>query len=298
MHRVCFLPGFHDARLTAAAIAALIFVSTPLGHGPAQAQQKADAPATSVLEQVEECDVLAAHPADPQRMAEGVDDDDIVPRLAIMACEDAAKRHPDDPRFAFQLGRATLAKGDKEGSLKLFQDAAKNGHAAAYGYIGDAHQFGHGVPVDPAAAYENYKKAVELGFAVAERQLEQLNFDPDLFAVSHVNALFTSEVERIRTASGDGERGPIVRNYLFSFTQALMDECEHVIEPANVVGYYVYRYGGDTASDSDEKIAVAIQSPIAQHDAKTFLRRYGCEGPVAKHIFANLNTLFSAYRQR
>ena len=41
----------------------------------------------SVLDLVDECDVLAAHPDDTQRMAEGVADDQIVPRLAIMACE-------------------------------------------------------------------------------------------------------------------------------------------------------------------------------------------------------------------
>ena len=122
----------------------------------------------SVMDLVEECDVLAAHPDDPQRMAEGVDDDKIVPRLAVLACEDAMKRQPDDPRFVFQLGRALLARGDKEKALTLFQESARKNYAVAYGYIGDAYQFGNAVPIDPAVAAENYKKAAAAGFEPAK----------------------------------------------------------------------------------------------------------------------------------
>ena len=68
-----------------------------------------------------------------------------------------------------------------------------------------------------------------------------------------------------------------------------------VNNPANMLGYYNMRFRAWTPQD-DEKTVVTVQAAIGQHDAKTFLRRYGCEGPVAKHIFANLNTLFASYR--
>src|SRR6202023_83825 len=55
---------------------------------PASAQQ-------SVLDDVDECDSLAAHPSDPERLADGVADDAIVPKLAVAACEAAVKRSPE-----------------------------------------------------------------------------------------------------------------------------------------------------------------------------------------------------------
>lgn len=282
--------------LPAAVVGAAAFsLAATAGLTLAFAQQRTATPHISVIDLVEECDVLASHPDDPQRMAEGVDDDKIVPRLAILACEDAMKHQPDDARFAFQLGRAVLAKGEKEKALKLFQEAAKKGHAAAYGYIGDAYQFGHGAEIDPKSAYENYQKAVELGFKVAERQLDQLNFDPVLFAADHLNALFQSDLERLTAAAADASNGVGVRTYLFSLTQQLMEACEGVVQPANLLGYYNIRFKNWSAQD-DEKPAVTVQGAVGQHDAKIFLRRYGCAGPVAKHIFANLNKLFEKYR--
>ena len=271
---------------------ALIAVIAALLPPVAQSQSTADA----LLDLVQECDILAAHPDDPERMAEGVEDDKIVPRLAIFACEDAMKRQPGDPRFAFQLGRAVLAKGEKDKALKLFQEAAMKGHAAAYGYIGDAYQFGHGVSVNPKSPYENYQKAVELGFKVAERQLDQLNFDPGLFAADHLNALFQSDLERVRSAAAAGtDNSAGVRTYLFTLTQQLMEECEGVVAPSNLIGYYNIRFKNWSPQD-DEKAAVTLQGAVGQHDAKTFLRRYGCAGPVAKHIFANLNKLYEGYK--
>lgn len=252
----------------------------------------------SVVDLVEECDVLAAHPGDPQRMAEGVDDDKIVPRLAILACEDAAKRLPDDPRFPFQLGRALLARGDKERSLKLFQEAAKKGHAAAYGYLGDAYQFGYAVPVDPAAAADNYKKAALAGFEAAKGQLDQLNFDSSIFAASNIiDGFFSSEIDRLHSESANSKMSPVIRNYIFTFTNQLGEECGAVVAPANVTGFYNYRYPADWTPQTDEPTGVAVQTAVGEYDAKAFLKRHGCNGPVAKHIFANLNTFFARYRK-
>jgi hypothetical protein len=257
----------------------------------------ADSLDVSVMDLVEECDVLAAHPEDPQRMAEGVDDDKIVPRLAVLACESAMKKQPEDPRFPFQLGRSVLARGDKDKALTLFQDAAKKGYAAAYGYMGDAYQFGYGVAVNPAAALENYRKAADGGFEAAKNQIDQLNFDRSIFAVSeYIDALFTPDLNKLQTNSATADISPVVRNYIYTLTNQLTEECGQVVLPANVVGFYSYRYPSGWTPQADEPVGVAIQTALGEYDAKAFLKRHGCGGPVAKHIFASLNNFFARYR--
>ena len=263
----------------------------------APSTKTADSVEVSVMDLVEECDVLAAHPEDPQRMAEGVDDDKIVPRLAVLACESAMKKQPEDPRFPFQLGRSVLARGDKDKALKLFQDAAKKGYAAAYGYMGDAYQFGYGVPVNPAAALENYKKAADGGFEAAKNQIDQLNFDRSIFAVSeYIDALFAADLNKLQTNSAAADISPVVRNYIYTLTNQLTEECGQVVLPANVSGFYSYRYPSGWTPQADEPVGVAIQTALGEYDAKAFLKRHGCGGPVAKHIFASLNNFFARYR--
>jgi hypothetical protein len=272
--------------------------------GCSKPPQEAAAPAkpaetaeVSVMDLVEECDVLAAHPDDPQRMAEGVDDDKIVPRVAVLACESAMKRQPDDPRFPFQLGRSVLARGDKEKALKLFQDAANKGYAAAYGYIGDAYQFGYGVPVNPAAAAENYKKAADGGFEAAKNQLDQLNFDRSIFAMNDIiDALFIPDLDKLSTNSAAAAASPVIRNYIYTLTNQLTEECGQVVTPVNIGGFYNYRYPAGWTAQADEPVGVAIQTAVGEYDAKAFLKRHGCGGPVAKHVFANLNNFFARYR--
>ena len=252
----------------------------------------------SVFDLVTECDVLAAHPDDPERMATGVADDDIVPRLAILACEDAVADDDDEPRYVFQLGRATLAKGDKDAALKHFKDAAEAGYAAAYGYLGDAYQFGLGVAVDPKAAYKNYEKAVQGGFEIAKSQLEQLSFERSEFTASYLEWFFRSDLDRIHTASTNKELAAIVRNYIYNLTETLTQECGRVVSPDNIMGYYNYKFPNNWSPEVDQKVGIAVQTAVGENDAKTFLRRHGCNGPVAKHVFANLNKFFERYKNR
>ena len=80
--------------------------------------------AQSVFDDVDECDVLAAHPADPERLADGVADGALVPRLAVKACEAAVKQNPNELRFAYQLGRAYLAANRKDNAAEQFKRAA------------------------------------------------------------------------------------------------------------------------------------------------------------------------------
>jgi TPR repeat protein/uncharacterized caspase-like protein len=87
------------------------------------------------------CDRLAAHPADNQRVVEGVAWDLMNGRDAVRACEDAVKRHPQELRFQYQLGRALLRAKRRDEGLPYLFDVAEKGYMAAFANIGGTYQF-------------------------------------------------------------------------------------------------------------------------------------------------------------
>lgn len=243
----------------------------------------------SVIELVEECDILAAHPADPERMADGVADDEIVPRLAILACESAIESDPEDPRFVFQLGRALLSLGRKEKAFELFQKAAAADYAAAWAYLGDCYQFGLGTKVNGKLAFDAYKKAREKGFDEAKLQIEQLKFDPSMYTSTIVNLFYEGKHIEIARMSNDPKGQWLTRNYTFNLIQSLQQECEPYLEPQKVPALYAYRYPKNWTPNADENVIIAIQTSVAEHDAAAFISRHGCDGLIAKHIFKSIN---------
>ena len=249
---------------------------------------------TPLLDLVTECDVLAAHPDDPQRMAEGVSDDRIVPRLAMLACERALQEDALDPRLSFQMGRALSAAGKRAKAFEHLKRAAEARHAAAYAYLGDAYQFGYGVPSDLAKALGAYKSAQAGGFASAEAQIEQITFDKSIFALDVLSLVFEQRLPDLARHSDDAATKRAMRSYVFSLTQRLISECGKVLTPANVVKLYRYRFGGDWTNETDAPIDVSIQNAIGEVDANAFLRRHGCEGAVARHVFSVLDRFLSA----
>lgn len=244
----------------------------------------------SVLDLVEECDILAAHGLDPQRMSEGVEDERIVPGLAIPACEDALTRNPDDPRLTFQLGRAFLAVDRDTDALTLFNKAAEAGYAAAYAYLGDAYQFGLGTTADAEKALAAYRAAVEKGFPAAP-QLNMMSFDANMYAVPVVGALYSGAYDPAQQA--DGEQGYMLRNYVFSFVSAVNDECGAVLDSKIMARLFGFRYpAAGYDAEVDARISVAVMGSTADYDARRFLQRHGCDGIVADQMIGQINTAF------
>jgi hypothetical protein len=139
-----------------------------------------------------QCDILAASPTDPARLAPGVEDDAIDVGAALRACRDALRDDPKQARFWFQLGRvlnvagsADQAKealywlnkaheagfteatvriasaylsdqagdaGDRTKGLDLLFTAAGENSLAAFMALGDAYRDGAGVAKDPREA--------------------------------------------------------------------------------------------------------------------------------------------------
>lgn len=65
-------------------------------------------------QQPTECDRLAAHPEDPDRVAPGVKQSQVDLPAAIAACETAVKADPRNPRLRYQLARVYGYSGQGE----------------------------------------------------------------------------------------------------------------------------------------------------------------------------------------
>jgi TPR repeat protein len=113
----------------------------------------ADAPPT-------ECDRLAAHPADSQRVAGGVQYDLMDFRGAIRACGEALKQYPGSPRLHYQLGRALLRGQRREEAMAHLLEAADKGHLAAFGTLGNVYA---GDLRNPAEGLRWLQRGIERG---------------------------------------------------------------------------------------------------------------------------------------
>lgn len=258
---------------------------------PVSAQQRpATTPAAdntaSAFDEVDECDLLAAHPSDPERVAEGVADDAIVPRLALRACEAAVKRAPEEARFSFQFGRALLAADRRPAAAQQFERAAQRNHAAALAYLGDAYQFGHGVTADAARALDAYRKSSERGFKPAEAQIEMLTFDPARFITPIPTWLYQGEV----TELSDLTRQPI-NIYLYGFVTTLAQDCQSLFPPAVMSRVLMRRYPEGWTPEADVSVEVMRVGPAGEYDARAFIRRHGCDGPVARDMAGQITRL-------
>lgn len=247
--------------------------------------QPTDVPA-SALDDVDECDLLAAHPSDTERVAEGVADDAIVPRLAIKACEAAVKRSPNEARYVFQLGRALLAAKRRQEAVQRFEQVAQRDYAAGLAYLGDAYQFGYGVKADTAKALDAYRKAVERGFEPAEGQIEMLTFAPDKFMTPIPGLLFRGEIASLT----DPNNQP-VNVYLYEFATNLAQECKSLLPPTALFHALRRRYPNEWTPDSDASVNVMRTGPAGDYDAHAFVQRHGCDGPIAREMGDRLNRL-------
>ena len=69
-----------------------------------------------------DCDRYAA--SDVGQIKSGVPFDNIDPKSAVPACEEAVRRYPDSNRLTFELGRSYLKSGDFGAALGQFRQAA------------------------------------------------------------------------------------------------------------------------------------------------------------------------------
>ena len=110
------------------------------------------------------CDILAAHPDDPLRVAPGVRQSQVDALAAIAACEVAVARDPANPRLRYQLGRAYgyAGQGGKAGVHREAAVAAN--YPQALFVIGFLHLTGENkAPKDLCRAAELIHRSAQYG---------------------------------------------------------------------------------------------------------------------------------------
>ncbi|MEY3712925.1 MAG: hypothetical protein RL321_545 [Pseudomonadota bacterium] len=120
---------------------------------------------------ITECDRLAAHPEDPQKVTPGVHQNDIDYPKAIAACEQALQANPRDPRARYQLARVLFYTNQNERAVAEMKLAADAGHIQAQyifaTFIARSRPF---APTDICLAEQYWRQAATAGRQAARVQ--------------------------------------------------------------------------------------------------------------------------------
>jgi uncharacterized protein len=112
---------------------------------------------------VTQCDIMAGHPSDPERVNAGIDFSLLRPVPAIAACRADLAADPNNPRLMTELARALQKNGDMEEALALNLKAKDLGYLGAYHNLGNHYRRGDAVPRDLVKALEIFTYAAERG---------------------------------------------------------------------------------------------------------------------------------------
>ncbi|MCC5863043.1 MAG: sel1 repeat family protein [Gammaproteobacteria bacterium] len=283
-------------------------------HGAAGSTQTSS-PAALVTDS----DQTAAHPDDPLRMAPGVATADIVPRLALIATEEAVRAHPREPRFHFQHGRALAVSGRQSEALEAYQRAADMGYPMAYFKLGLAYATGEGVAMDIAKAREWFERAEAGGVGIAASARNYYVFSTEGFSNPQLfQLIFDGNLRELQADRSD------LAGYLVSFMEPFRgtEGCGIMISrgnysklvqmgQANVVSM-MFRGMADSRSQTRPgDFAGSAQSGFragqqfgsdlgalvdqGEADAQLFYDRFDCRSPVADRFFENIDRLAGTF---
>jgi len=126
---------------------------------------------------VHDCDRLAASPADPHKVTDGVGYYSISAEAAIRACRQAIAVHPGVTRFEHQLGRALSKDGLYLEAARFYRKAGEKGYAAALNNLGTLYAKGYGLDKDEREAARLYRRAAEKGYPFAMFRLGRMYAD-------------------------------------------------------------------------------------------------------------------------
>lgn len=110
------------------------------------------------------CDVLAAHPADPDKLASGVLKLGMDKPRAIEACRAAVAQEPDNGRLNYQLARALFYSERFQEAMPIFEHSAAQGYRQSHLIIGLIVQGRHGgIAYDAARLERHWREGARLG---------------------------------------------------------------------------------------------------------------------------------------
>jgi WD40 repeat protein/serine/threonine protein kinase len=120
------------------------------------------------------CDLAAAAPYDPDRLAPGVQLEQATADNAAAACASGAQAATRAPNTTFQHGRALLAGGDFAGAQKDFEEAVAGGYRAARVDLAMLLSRGAAGQTDAARAISLLEQAWKEGVTIAAFELGRL----------------------------------------------------------------------------------------------------------------------------
>ena len=112
---------------------------------------------------VNDCDLYAADPNDPQRIVPGVTNGLVNVRDGLRACAFALAADRTNPRLQFQLGRALEIAGRYDWAEHFYTSAGDQQYSAALVNLGYMARVGMGREVDYNRALDYYLRAAALG---------------------------------------------------------------------------------------------------------------------------------------
>lgn len=123
-----------------------------------------------------ECDRLASHPDDPDRVARGLETEEMNLPVAEAACRKAVQEVPGSARANYQLGRALYYQGKHAESLPYLERAAAGGYRQSIFVLGFVKTFGGAIPKDICRTQQLWRQGVGLdhpwsGFHLADKQM-------------------------------------------------------------------------------------------------------------------------------
>jgi hypothetical protein len=119
---------------------------------------------TLAAEEVTECDKLAAHGSDPERIAPGVSDSGMDKAAAQAACEAAVAKDPNNRRLRYQLGRAYFYDGKFDKGVPHLEFAANAGSQQAQFVLGYTIDTGQaGLKKEPCKVEDLWVKSARQG---------------------------------------------------------------------------------------------------------------------------------------
>jgi len=120
---------------------------------------------------VTQCDILAAHPDDPKKLAKGVVWNQLDAMAALDACALEINRQPSNARIQYQYARTLDKQELYNEAVAWYQKAAQQDYAAAQNSLGYAYEWGQGIAMNMQDALRWYRQAAEQGHAQAQNNL-------------------------------------------------------------------------------------------------------------------------------
>lgn len=116
-----------------------------------------------------ECDRLASHPEDPDRIIPGVATADVDLPAAIAACETGLAADPDNARLTYQLARVFFYSGRSADAMRTMEQAAEAGYRQAQFVMGALITNNRpDAPTDVCEAEKWWAKSAEAGRVAAQ----------------------------------------------------------------------------------------------------------------------------------